>query len=213
MIENNLTLTGICKSFRSKKILDDLSFEFKNSCYWIQGPNGIGKSTLLSIIAGSLSPDSGSISLNGNDFKKKAIEAKKLLSYIPDKSMAYPFMTGEEWLTFISRAKNCRINEMVDYLVEGFGLTNLLNHRFSELSLGNQKKFMLSATMIGNPRLIILDEPSNGLDSASCQLFIQQLAKIKEETIIIISTHDKSFLKELTPIILKMPISLGNTFA
>src|SRR6476620_3809834 len=101
----SLKLQNVAKSFQGKQLFECLSFEFNPGIYAIEGANGIGKSTILTMMTGSISSDVGNIIINGVDLHKYPVVAKKHLSYIPDKAMIYPFVKGKEFINFITAIK------------------------------------------------------------------------------------------------------------
>ena len=190
----NLRLEKLSKSFFLKKVFENLSYEFTSGCYAIVGANGVGKSTLLSMMSGSASSDSGLISINSIDLAKHPVKAKKYISYVPDGVLVYPFMTGKELIKFICAAKKSKIASETEKLLTEFNLHNFMNVSFSEMSLGTQRKFLLAASTIGNPDIYILDEPTNAIEQASREVFINYLLGIKDKKIIVFSTHDKELI-------------------
>ncbi|WP_265257241.1 ABC transporter ATP-binding protein [Verminephrobacter aporrectodeae] len=192
---NPMTLRfhNISKTFGYQKVLDRVSYAFGTGLYALHGSNGIGKSTLLSILAGILEPDAGEIEVAGHSLHSAPLEAKARLSYVPDKCPIYPFMTGCELLQFVARAKGTSICPDVEALVESFALGAYLNTRFGQMSLGTQKKTMLASAWIGQPSVMLMDEPSNGLDLATRDVLIARIRQMREKALILISTHDAEF--------------------
>jgi ABC-type multidrug transport system ATPase subunit len=105
----------------------------------------------------------------------------------------YPFVTGRELLAFVAWAKRCAISDKVIGIVERFGLVRHLDTRCGAMSLGTQKKLMLAAAWIGDPAVLLLDEPSNGLDADARAVLIDLLAEQRETSVVFMSTHDKAF--------------------
>lgn len=196
MDQSLLVCKGLYKTFGAKQILVNLSIQLGAMTIAVVGSNGAGKSTLLSILSGAEHPDSGSVLINSEDLLLHPVAAKKQLAYVPDKATVYPFMTGEEYLKFIHLAKKESNTTQSKFLIKCFGLEQHLKQRFSNMSLGTQRKFMLSAAFIGNPKVIIMDEPSNGLDQSSRNILIELLLKGNESRLTIFSTHDKLFIEQ-----------------
>lgn len=189
-----LSLHKICKSFAKKKIFNDLSYQFPFGCYAITGANGIGKSTLLAIMSGAIKPDSGQISINGIDLRSRGKAAKKQLAYIPDKATIYPFITGKEFIHFIKYAKQENNAPEIQTTLEDLHLLAFLNTSFADMSLGTQKKFMLAAALIGNPSIMLMDEPSNALDEAAKEFLRKYIQDNTNKKVIIFASHDTDFI-------------------
>lgn len=191
-----LELIKISKTFKNKKIFQNLSFKFHSGNFVIKGQNGIGKSTLLSIIVGAISHDSGNIIVNDIDAEKDPIFAKRCISYIPDKTMIYPFITGKEFINFICYIKKSSIDFNIERLIDKFNINSYMDISFNKMSLGTQKKFMIIGGLIGNADILVMDEPTNGLDKKSYQDFVEYLLKCKNK-ILIFSTHDSELIRIL----------------
>lgn len=187
----------LCKSFGSKSVLDNATASFGPGIFALRGPNGIGKSTLLRVLAGIVKPDSGMIQVGPHSLRDSPLLAKARLSYVPDECPVYPFMSGREFLKFVAYAKRCDISADVFRIVENLGMAPHLDTRMSDMSLGMQKKTMLVAAWIGEPLVMLLDEPSNGLDVAARELVIGLVKASRLSRTILISTHDEYFIAGL----------------
>ena len=126
----------------------------------MRGTNGIGKSTLLRLLAGAQPADAGRVWIDGIDLMQAPEDAKRRLSYLPDESPIYPFMTGEELLHFVAAVKRTRIDATADGLIRAFDLARHPRTRVDAGSLGARKKLMLCAAWIGAPRVPLLDGPA-----------------------------------------------------
>jgi ABC-type multidrug transport system ATPase subunit len=181
-------------AFGSKQVLQNLSRHFSCGVFALQGPNGIGKTTLLCVLAGIVQPDTGEIWVAGHSLQGEELAAKALLSYVPDECPIYPFMTGRELLKFVARAKQCEVEPAVWELVSNFGLLAHLDTPFGKMSLGTQKKTMLAAAWIGAPVVVLMDEPNNGLDHRARLLLIDLIKAKSEHSVMLLSTHDADFV-------------------
>ena len=186
-----LRFEQVCKSYGSKRVLRNISHHFADGAFALRGPNGIGKSTLLAVLAGAIEADSGSIWIDQQPLHEAPIAAKARLAYVPDECLIYPFMTGRELLQFVAHAKRCEVAPQVMDIADRFGLDPHLDTRFDEMSLGTQKKTMLAAAWIGDPSVMLFDEPSNGLDAAA-RITLIDLVKARRG-VVFISTHDHEF--------------------
>ena len=191
----SLSFHRVSKAFGRSKVLEGASHTFAPGLYALHGPNGIGKSTLLSILAGILEPDEGEVHIDGHSVQNDPVAAKARLSYVPDECPIYPFMTGRELLQFIARAKRTAISPEVEALIDRFRLHPYLDTRFGHMSLGTQKKTMLVAAWIGSPAVLLMDEPSNGLDQATRDVLAECLQALRERCVVLMSTHDAEFAR------------------
>ncbi|HEX5338231.1 MAG TPA: ABC transporter ATP-binding protein [Gallionella sp.] len=199
-----LQCNGITKTYGSRRIFDNLSYRFAPGVYAIQGPNGIGKSTLLGVLSGAIQPDAGDVLIDGISLTASPLPARQRLSYVPDESPVYPFMTGRDLLDFVAMAKQTTVDAHILQLVERFGLNSHLHSRFEVMSLGTQKKFMLCAAWIGDPQAIFMDEPSNGLDTAARELLESLIRERRPNRLILFSTHDADFVAACNAQVLSM---------
>jgi len=193
----SLQLHNINKRFPSHKLFTDLSYSFESGCYSLVGPNGIGKSTLLAMMVGCETFDSGQVIINNLDLVKDPVRAKTHLAYVPAQCQFYPFVSGKEFIDFMLRIRKTHLSSATERLIDLFNLTPYLEVTFGNMSLGTQKKFMLAASSIGEPSILILDEPSNGLESATQQILLDHLIQQSVYKLIILATHDKSLLDRL----------------
>lgn len=189
-----LRFVNVQKSFGVKTVLRNVGAEFTPGAYALQGPNGCGKSTLLSVLAGIITPDAGEVFIGGHDLFRAPIKAKTRLAYVPDESPIYPFMTGREFLQFVAHAKRCDVTPLVSELAERFGLAAHLDTRFEAMSLGTQKKTMLTAAWIGEPAVVLMDEPCNGLDRAARAVLADVVRQACTQATVLMSTHDTEFV-------------------
>lgn len=188
-----LRFEGICKSFGSRPILQGLGRSFGRGAFALRGPNGIGKSTLLRVLAGALDADSGAVWIDGLPLHADPVAAKARLAYAPDECPVYPFLSGREFLDFVAWAKGCELAPAVLETVRGLKLEQHLGTRCGDMSLGTQKKLMLAASWIGDPAVLLFDEPSNGLDADARGLLIDLLRTRSAGATVLMSTHDHAF--------------------
>lgn len=189
-----LACEGLGASYEGHEIFRSLNCAFATGVHALRGTNGIGKSTLLRLLAGAQPADAGRVWIDGIDLMQAPEQAKKRLSYVPDESPIYPFMTGDELLHFVATAKCSRIGAAVDDLIAAFDIGRHLRTRFDAMSLGTRKKMMLCAAWIGAPRVLLLDEPSNGLDFASRHHLVRRLQEVGRQSAILFTAHDEEFV-------------------
>ncbi|ATQ73376.1 ABC transporter ATP-binding protein [Massilia violaceinigra] len=188
-----LRFEQVCKSYGAKSVLRNVSHHFACGAFALRGPNGIGKSTLLGVLAGAVEADSGTVWIDKQSLRDASIAARARLAYAPDECPVYPFMTGRELLAFVAFAKRCTLAAEVLDICARFGLGNHLDTRCGDMSLGTQKKLMLAAAWIGEPCVMLFDEPSNGLDAAARLVLIELLRARSGNNVILVSTHDHEF--------------------
>jgi ABC-2 type transport system ATP-binding protein len=205
-----LACEGLGASYDGREVFHSLNCAFAPGVHALRGTNGIGKSTLLRLLAGAQPADAGRVWIDGIDLMQRPESAKRRLSYVPDESPIYPFMTGEELLLFVAAAKRTRIDATVDDLIGMFDLARDLRTRFDAMSLGTRKKMMLCAAWIGAPRVLLLDEPSNGLDLASRDHFIRLLRHWGRENAILFSAHDEELVSACGAAVIEMRSLLGS---
>ena len=198
----SLSVKNVSKSFATKSVFADVNIEFRQECYALVGSNGVGKTVLLEILAGVLPADSGTVHLNERD-ACNSINYKKKMVYVPSKCSFFPSATGEEFLQFVLSVKGGDVGDL-SKMISRFKLTGYMRTKFSDMSLGTQRKLFLSTLSIGANSVVILDEPTNGLDKDSCRYFYEVLARLAEKAIVIIATHDARLLEALSPTVIEL---------
>lgn len=183
------------------KALQDINLDISNGMFGLLGPNGAGKSTLMRTIATLQDADSGTIMFGDLDVSKQKQELRKVLGYLPQEFGVYPKVSAEEMLHYIARLKgitdNKQRNETVKALLQQ---VNLYDHRKKYLggySGGMKQRFGIAQALIGNPKLVIVDEPTAGLDPAERLRFNNLLSEIGENIVVILSTHIVDDVTEL----------------
>lgn len=188
-----IKVNNLKKSYGSFKALHGISFTVERGhVYGFLGPNGAGKSTTMNIITGCLAASEGSVSINGHDIFKEPIEAKKCIGYLPEQPPVYLDMKVTEYLDFVGRAKGLRGSELysqIDEVIELTDLSNVHNRLIKNLSKGYRQRVGIAQAMLGNPEVIILDEPTVGLDPIQI-IEIRELIKSLAVThTVILSSH------------------------
>jgi len=197
-----LQISNLSKTYpNGVQALKDVNLNISNGMFGLLGPNGAGKSSLMRTIATLQDADSGSIVFNGIDVFSQKQELRKTLGYLPQEFGVYPKVSAEEMLHYIARLKGINNDkersELVKALLEQ---VNLYNHRSKYLggySGGMKQRFGIAQALIGNPKLIIVDEPTAGLDPAERLRFNNLLSEIGENIVVILSTHIVDDVSEL----------------
>lgn len=189
-----LTISNLSKTYSNGlKALDTISMEISNGMFGLLGPNGAGKSSLMRTIATLQEPDSGTITLGDIDVIKQKTEVRKVLGYLPQDFGFYPKVTAADMLEHfavlkgIANAKERK--EICDALLQQTNLYEARKRNLSDYSGGMRQRFGIAQALLGNPKLVIVDEPTAGLDPMERNRFHNLLSEIGENVIVILSTH------------------------
>ena len=183
----------ITKKYGDNLAVNDVSFKIRNGkIYGLLGPNGAGKSTTMNIIAGCISATSGSVNINGYDVFDNPIEAKSLIGYLPEQPPLYNEMTPSEYLEFVAEAKNVpyeKIYRQVRQVMDLTGIYSMKDRLIKNLSKGYKQRVGIAQALLGNPEIIILDEPTVGLDPKQIIEIRDLIKKLGESKTVIVSSH------------------------
>lgn len=189
MIEVN----DIVKQYGSHLAVDHLSFRVeKGQIYGFLGPNGAGKSTTMNIITGYLASNEGTVVINGHDILEEPEEAKKCIGYLPEIPPLYPDMTVLEYLYFVAGLKNVQKSEedgILADIIEKTYLESVKDRLIKNLSKGYKQRVGLAQALIGNPEILILDEPTVGLDPKQIIEIRSLIKELAREHTVILSSH------------------------
>jgi ABC-type multidrug transport system ATPase subunit len=210
----NLIIQNLTIAYDDLIVLDNFNAEFTSGIHWIQGHNGSGKSSLLKSICGIFPTNPGMVKIMGYDLVKNPIQSKLCLCFVADKPEVYPFMTGLQFLKMIAKIKNSHLSEELFKFMELIQLTQFYHTEFSQMSFGTRRKFTLCMIFIGNPHVILLDEPLNGLDKNTIKHFTDWLIKAQKSKCIVVVSHDKHIFESLhdTTIVLNSLCSEGGEY-
>ncbi|HKK09475.1 MAG TPA: ABC transporter ATP-binding protein, partial [Bacteroidales bacterium] len=197
-----LTISNLSKTYKNGvKALNDVSIEIESGMFGLLGPNGAGKSTLMRTIATLQAPDSGSISLDDINVLKEKQDLRKVLGYLPQEFGVYPKMSAKELLLYFARLKGIvnkkERTEMVKTALEVTNLYEVRNKSVAGYSGGMKQRFGIAQLLLNDPKLIIVDEPTAGLDPSERHRFLNVLREIGTNHIVIFSTHIVDDVKEL----------------
>lgn len=183
----------LTKKYASATAVNDVSFTVEpGKIYGFLGPNGAGKSTTMNIIAGCLAPTDGQVLINGYDITEEPEEAKRFIGYLPEIPPLYPDFTPLEYLTFVGKAKGLRgaeLRSQLDYVIEAACIGEMKNRLIKNLSKGYKQRVGIAQAMLGNPEIIILDEPTVGLDPRQIIYIRSLIKKLGENHTVILSSH------------------------
>lgn len=194
-----LILENINKTYGAEKANNNISFQVPEGCiFGLLGPNGAGKTTLIRIITNIIAADSGKIFLNGQPFQRAHHE---IIGYMPEERGLYKKMKVGEHLLYLARLKNLskkEASEKIHYWMEKFNIEDWWAKKVEELSKGMQQKIQFIATVLHEPKLLILDEPFSGLDPINTNLIKNEIFELKKKgTAIIFSTHRMEQVEEI----------------
>jgi len=200
----SLTITGLSKTYpNGVQALKNISLTIGNNMFGLLGPNGAGKSTLMRTIATLQEPDSGTIFLDGIDVLKEKNAVRQTLGYLPQEFGVYPKLSAVDMLSHLAVMKGItqagERKEMVEALLNQTNLWAFRKKALSTYSGGMKQRFGIAQALLGKPRLIIVDEPTAGLDPAERNRFLNLLSSIGRDITVILSTHIVEDVRELCP--------------
>lgn len=198
----NLEIKNLSKTYpNGVQALKDVSLSISNGMFGLLGPNGAGKSTLMRTISTLQEPDSGSIMFGDINVLEQKQELRKVLGYLPQEFGVYPKVTAEEMLHYLARLKGIEKagerKEIVTSLLQQVNLYKQRKRYLGGYSGGMKQRFGIAQALLGNPKLVIVDEPTAGLDPAERLRFNNLLSEIGENIIVILSTHIVDDVNEL----------------
>ena len=196
-----ISVKHLIKCYGEFTAVDDLSFEIdEGHVYGFLGPNGAGKSTTMNIITGCLSATSGQVTIDGHDIFEEPKEAKRAIGYLPEIPPLYTNETPEEYLKFVAEAKGLKGKEM-DRQIEGVisqtRIQNVRKRLISKLSKGYRQRVGIAQALLGNPKVIILDEPTVGLDPIQIIEIRDLIKQLGKNHTVILSSHILSELSQM----------------
>ena len=188
-----IKVRNLTKKYGNHLAVNGISFDIKpGKIYGLLGPNGAGKSTTMNILTGCLAATSGEVKVDGHDIFAEPIEAKRHIGYLPEQPPVYGEMTPKEYLTFVAEAKGVPFEKSLRHVKEVMQLTQIYdvrNRLIRNLSKGYRQRVGIAQAMIGEPDVIILDEPTVGLDPAQIIEIRNLIRKLGRLKTVIISSH------------------------
>jgi ABC-type multidrug transport system ATPase subunit len=194
MSTNTLELQHIEKNYGEKKALNDFSLQLENGLYGLLGENGAGKSTLIKILTCNLQQDKGDILFDGTNVHEMGQDYRSLIGYLPQESVGYPGMRVGEFMEYMASLKGLhydrkKLNEVIITSLEQVHLEKELHTRFGQLSGGMKRRLLFAQAVLGEPKLLILDEPTAGLDPNERISLRNLIAREAMDKIVILATH------------------------
>jgi len=197
-----VNISGLSKTYpNGVKALKNVNLNIGNNMFGLLGPNGAGKSTLMRTVATLQDPDAGSVQVDGLDVLTQKNEVRKILGYLPQEFGVYPKISALDMLNHLAVLKGVtnakERKEMVEALLQQTNLWDARKKALSTYSGGMKQRFGIAQALLANPRLIIVDEPTAGLDPAERNRFLNLLSSIGREVTVILSTHIVDDVREL----------------
>lgn len=202
-----LILNNLTKKFGDFVAVDDINLTMTNGVYGLLGVNGAGKTTLMRMLCTLLKPTSGDIYCNGKDIFKMDGEYRNLLGYLPQDFGFYPEFTVKDYLLYIATIKGIRpavAGKRAKELIARVGLTKVANKKLKKLSGGMKRRAGIAQALLNNPQILILDEPTAGLDPNERLRFRNLISELSEERLVLLSTHIVSDIEYIANEILMM---------
>ena len=187
-----LTITNLSKKFGDFTAIDNLNVTMTTGVYGLLGVNGAGKTTLMRMMCTLLKPTDGAIRCNGKDIFDMDSEYRKLLGYLPQEFGFYPEFSIKDYLLYIASLKGIRpivAKKRVKELVAKVGLQKVVNKKMKNLSGGMKRRVGIAQAMLNNPKILILDEPTAGLDPNERIRFRNLISELAEDRLVLLSTH------------------------
>ena len=196
-----IKISHLTKKFDQFVAVNDLSFSVREGeVLGFLGPNGAGKSTTMKVITGFLAPSAGKVTIDGHDISSAALQAKRLIGYLPEGAPSYGDMTTLEFLRFIAQIRGFRgaeIEQRVDHVINEVALESVRDQSIETLSKGFKRRVGLAQAIMHDPKVLILDEPTDGLDPNQKHHVRALIKSLATDKIVIVSTH---ILEEVTAV-------------
>lgn len=193
-----IQVKNLTKKYNDLKAVNDVSFNIREGeIFGFLGPNGAGKTTTIKAILGLIHTDTGQIKINGIDIKKDEKQAKKHVGYLPEKIAFYDNLTALQNMHFYAEMKNVPKTECKPLIIE-MGLEDVVNKKVGKFSKGMQQRLGMAQALLGNPPILILDEPSGGLDPRGVALIRNKIREMKNKgSTVFVSSHILSEVQEV----------------
>lgn len=200
-----LRLMEVTKKYGEKIALNRFSYTFEKGIYGILGANGAGKSTMMNLITDNLRRDGGSITFDGEDIVKLGVNYRRILGYMTQQQGLYEGMTAESFLVYMARLKEIprkAVSGEVDRVLEMTNLLDIRHKKVGSFSGGMKQRVMLAQALLGDPKVLILDEPTAGLDPRERARLRDHIHRLAQDRIVLLATHIVSDIEAIAKDIL-----------
>ncbi len=200
-----LTLENLSKSYGDKQALKGINLSLSEGIYGLLGPNGSGKSTLMNLITDNLMPTAGKVLWEGQEIRSLKAEYRKLIGYAPQQQGLYDSFSGRRFLSYMAALKGISKKEMkgeIERVLEFVNLQEAEKRPIGAYSGGMKQRILIAQAILGNPKLIVLDEPTAGLDPKERVNVREKIRLLSKERIILVSTHVVSDIESIATEIL-----------
>ena len=187
-----LTLENITKSYRGRTALREVSLELPCGIYGLLGPNGAGKSTLMNIITGNLVPEKGRVLWDGEDIRSLGARFRSLIGYAPQQQGLYETFTGRRFLAYLAALKGIpgrEVGREIERVLAMGNLEDAADRPLRTYSGGMKQRILIAQAVLGDPRLLVLDEPTAGLDPGERVRVRERIRALSGNRVVLISTH------------------------
>ncbi|MCI0146952.1 ABC transporter ATP-binding protein [Paraburkholderia sediminicola] len=188
-----LRFENLSKRYSERTIFQGLHYDTAAGCVALNDESGSGKSTLLGILAGTIEPDAGEVWLGGHSLRTAPLEAKSVLTYVPEDCMTYPDQTGRDYLNRVASERKTTVGSDALELARRFGVEPHLDKRFEQMSFGTRKKIFLTGAVLGETKVVIADEPVGGLDASARGVLVDLFRTLAATRTVLFSSYDTAF--------------------
>jgi ABC-type multidrug transport system ATPase subunit len=195
-----LNITDLTKKYDKKTVVDHVNLELSTGIVGLLGPNGAGKTTMIRLLCDLIQPDSGAVLLNGEDIRSMGEDYRDVLGYLPQKMGYYPWFTAEKYLNYIAALKGFSDEEAAtrtEELLKKVGLYEERKKRLGAFSGGMLQRVGIAQALLNDPKILILDEPTAGLDPQERIRFRSIIAGLAKDRLVILSTHIVSDIEHI----------------
>ena len=203
---NTLSLNGVNKHYGQNHALVDFDYDFHDGVYGLLGPNGAGKSTMMNLITQNIPADPDSeILWNGEDIKKLQVKYRRKIGFMPQQQELYPSFTASRFVGYLAALKGIKkekIRDEVERVLDLVELSEQADQKLGGFSGGMKQRVLIAQALLGNPKLLILDEPTAGLDPKQRVITRNLISRLSKDKIVIISTHIVSDIETIADRIL-----------
>lgn len=202
-----LCLDRVTKKYGEKVALDGFSYTFRRGIYGILGANGAGKSTMMNLITDNLKRDGGSILFDGAEIRKLGADYRRVLGYMTQQQGLYEGMTADSFLVYMARLKEIpgkQLSAEIDRVLEMTNLAAVRHKKVSSFSGGMKQRVLLAQALLGDPKVLILDEPTAGLDPKERARLRDHIYRLSQDRIVLLATHIVSDIEAIADSILLM---------